>query len=151
MSEILLPLGTQSETGLYAKAVSVLTNVLSAAIALSEVPNSGGLYTNSEAISGLTVGQEYLLLAYRSDDSLIAKGGPYLWTGSDFESVDYATFSSTLKAAEAFTDGRYRVDYTTSEATQYNKDGTVRTRFKLYRADGSLATSEDEVTERRPI
>lgn len=59
-------------------------------------------------------------------------------------------FVDARSAALAFADARHAINYTSSTATQYNADGTVRTVFDLYDADGNLATSPETAVDRRP-
>jgi DNA uptake protein ComE-like DNA-binding protein len=56
-----------------------------------------------------------------------------------------------LSAAEAVADGRHVISYSASTATQYNSDGTVRTVFDLFEANGTTpATEGATAVERRP-
>jgi hypothetical protein len=53
-------------------------------------------------------------------------------------------------AALALADGRHKIDYLNSTATQYDLDGEVRTVFVLRDQDGNLATSAQTAVERVP-
>lgn len=59
-------------------------------------------------------------------------------------------FADARAAALAVADGRHRIDYANSTATQYDTDGTTRTVFDLYDRDGNLATTPEGAVDRRP-
>jgi hypothetical protein len=62
-----------------------------------------------------------------------------------------ANQTAILQGVTAIADGRHAINYTAGTATQYNTDGTVRTVFDLFEADGTTpATSASAAVERRP-
>jgi hypothetical protein len=58
--------------------------------------------------------------------------------------------ASTLALAQAFTLGRFKIDYPNSTATQYNPDGTVQKVFSLLDNDGNPASSAQTAVDRVP-
>lgn len=84
-------------------------------------------------------------------------GGVVIWGTTPTECLASATIEpsvlseDTLKAIRALVDGRFKVDYTTSTATQYNADGSIRTVFNLKESDGiTPAISPQTAVERIP-
>ena len=59
--------------------------------------------------------------------------------------------ASTLALAQAFTLGRFRIDYPNSTATQYNVDGTVRKVFSLLDDQGNPAIDAQSAVDRVPL
>ena len=59
--------------------------------------------------------------------------------------------ASTLALAQAFTLGRFKVDYPNSTATQYNPDGTVRKVFALQDDQGNPAIDAQSAVDRVPL
>ena len=59
--------------------------------------------------------------------------------------------ASTLALAQAFTMGRFRIDYPNSTATQYNVDGTVRKVFSLLDDQGNPAIDAQSAVDRVPL
>jgi hypothetical protein len=58
--------------------------------------------------------------------------------------------ASTLALAQAFTLGRFKIDYPNSTATQYNPDGTVQKVLSLLDNDGNPASSAQTAVDRVP-
>ena len=63
-----------------------------------------------------------------------------------------ASLATTLALVQAFTLGRFKINYdaTPPTATQYNIDGTVRQVFILRDKDGNPATSAQTAVDRVP-
>ena len=59
--------------------------------------------------------------------------------------------ASTLALAQAFTLGRFKIDYPNSTATQYNPDGTVRKVFSLLDDQGNPAIDAQSAVDRVPL
>jgi hypothetical protein len=59
--------------------------------------------------------------------------------------------ASTLALAQAFTLGRFKIDYPNSTATQYNPDGTVRKVFTLRDDQGNPAIDAQSAVDRVPL
>ena len=62
-----------------------------------------------------------------------------------------ASLASTLALAQAFTLGRFKIDYPNSTATQYNVDGTVRKVFSLLDDQGNPAIDAQSAVDRVPL
>jgi hypothetical protein len=62
-----------------------------------------------------------------------------------------ASLASTLALAQAFTLGRFKIDYPNSTATQYNPDGTVRKVFALQDDQGNPAIDAQSAVDRVPL
>jgi hypothetical protein len=67
-----------------------------------------------------------------------------------FTTTRHNALLAAESAARAVADGRHKIDYAASTATQYNADGSVRTVFDLLEANGSPATSGQNAVERVP-
>jgi hypothetical protein len=61
-----------------------------------------------------------------------------------------ASLATTLALAQAFTLGRFKIDYEASTATQYRSDGTVLKVFNLRDKDGNPATNAQTAVDRVP-
>ena len=59
--------------------------------------------------------------------------------------------ASTLALAQAFTLGRFKIDYPNRTATQYNVDGTVRKVFSLLDDQGNPAIDAQSAVDRVPL
>ena len=62
-----------------------------------------------------------------------------------------ASLATTLALAQAFTLGRFKIDYPNSTATQYNVDGTVRKVFSLLDNQGNPAIDAQSAVDRVPL
>jgi hypothetical protein len=62
-----------------------------------------------------------------------------------------ASLATTLALAQAFTLGRFKIDYPNSTATQYNVDGTVRKVFSLLDDQGNPAIDAQSAVDRVPL
>jgi hypothetical protein len=61
-----------------------------------------------------------------------------------------ASLATTLALVQAFTLGRFKIDYETSTATQYRPDGTVLKVFNLRDKDGNPAIVAQTAVDRVP-
>lgn len=160
-NEIEFPLRLTGITGLYCRPRSA--GVFGDAIALTEVPEAGGLYTNADApvlATGL-----YTLLAYDNTDALIGQAGPLFWTGVDFvaaaevaiaalptlSQVQAAGFTTTRDNALMAESRRKLIDFAASTLTVYADDNTTPIQvFDLRDIDGNPATSAQTSVDRVP-
>jgi hypothetical protein len=68
-----------------------------------------------------------------------------------FTTTRHDALIAAESAAKAVADGRHKIDYAVSTATQYNVDGSERTVFDLLEADGATpATTAATAVERVP-
>lgn len=86
-------------------------------------------------------------------------GGEVRWfanAGAELLGIDVVgavnpDIANTLALAQAFTLGRFRIDYPNSTATQYNADGTVRKVFALRDDQGNPAIDAQSAVDRVPL
>ena len=127
--------------------------------AISPIPTNPLLATDirlsnlNAPVSGIPTIAEFNARTLPSSDyfdpaaDLVVVGG-YNTGQSPGEAID---LSQVLAAAQAPADGRTVLDIDASTYTIYNSDGTERTIFDLYQADGATkATTAAEIAERRP-
>ena len=69
---------------------------------------------------------------------------------ANYTAPNNAGIASTKGLVEAFTLGRFKIDYAASTATQYNPDGTVRKVFLLQDDQGNPATDPQTAVDRVP-
>ena len=69
---------------------------------------------------------------------------------ANYTAPDNTAIANILSLAQAFTLGRFKIDYSNSIATQYNPDGTVRKVFALRDDQGNPATSAQTAVDRVP-
>ena len=73
--------------------------------------------------------------------------------GSDHLSVGStgASLATSVSLIQAFTTGRFQINYGQSKAYQYNRDGTLLQEFNLLDADGNPAISAQTAVDRVPV
>jgi hypothetical protein len=62
-----------------------------------------------------------------------------------------ASLATSLSLIQAFTTGRFQINYGQSKAYQYNRDGTLLQEFNLLDADGNPAISAQTAVDRVPV
>ena len=62
-----------------------------------------------------------------------------------------ASLATSLSLIQAFTTGRFQINYGQSKAFQYNRDGTLLQEFNLLDADGNPAISAQTAVDRVPV
>jgi hypothetical protein len=70
---------------------------------------------------------------------------------TNYTAPDNAGIANTLALAQAFTTGRFQINYSQGKAFQYNRNGTLLQEFNLFDANGNPATSAQTAVDRVPV